>query len=86
MHRKIRCELELLFGTIISLFGILLLAWFKIGYTISGPIMAVGKILVIISIFDYVKYRKLMRGEDLENTRLKRVVRKIKEKTQRFNH
>jgi len=64
MDFKKKCEKKLLVGTFLTLTGILLFFWLKFNLIISWAFIIYGKILVIFSVRDYIRYKKLVKGVD----------------------
>jgi len=75
-------ENYLLIGTLISFIGIFLI--YKLGFNlfIGWGIIIFGKIIIILSVMEYVDYKRAFRGEDLtQDPNYKKVIRKIRKKS-----
>ena len=77
-------EADLLFGTSLTLIGIILLTAIKFNSVIGWLIIIIGKIVIIISVMEYIDYKRLLKGEDLsKDNQIKKYIRKIRKK--RYN-
>lgn len=56
-------ERDLIFGTIITAVGYLLLVWANFVTFACWTVIILGKLIILISIRDYVIYKKAVRGE-----------------------
>jgi len=74
-------EADLLSGTFLTLIGIVLLLVIRFSAALSWLIIIIGKIVIIISIMEYVDYRRMMRGEDLSrDNQFRKYMRQIRKK------
>ena len=74
-------EKYLLIGTILTFFGVFLI--YKIGFNVffGWSIIILGKLIIILSIMEYVDYKRAFRGEDLgQDPKYKKMIRKIRKK------
>ena len=74
-------EKYLLVGTLICLVGIFLI--YEMGFNVffGWGIIILGKLIIILSIMEYVDYKRAFRGEDLsQDPRYKKMIRKIRKK------
>ncbi len=74
-------ERYLLIGTIIALMGIFLVYRIRFNVLVGWSIIIFGKILIILSVMEYVDYKRAFRGEDLsQDPKYKKAIRKIRKK------
>ena len=74
-------EKDLLIGTCLTLFGIILLLVIQFNMVLSWSVMIVGKIIVILSAMEYVDYRRAVKGVDLNgDNQFRKAVRKLRRK------
>ncbi|RLG10816.1 hypothetical protein DRN73_06895 [Candidatus Pacearchaeota archaeon] len=72
-------EFNLLIGTVLTLFGIILLCKIKINSFLSWMIIIIGKIIVIFSVMEYIDYKRMIKGEDLnKDNKFKKIIRKLR--------
>ena len=73
-------EKDLLIGTIFTLIGVIFLAW-KFNLWFSWLVIVIGKVIIILSVMEYVDYRRSWRGEDLtKDNQVKKTLRKVRRK------
>ena len=76
-----RYEKHLLIGTIFTFMGIFII--YKIGILVilGWSILLFGKVLIILSLAEYVDYKRAFRGEDLsQDPKYKKMLRQIRKK------
>lgn len=70
-------ETDLLVGTGIAFLGVLLLYWVRINIIFGWVVIAIGKLIILISAMEYIDYRRAIRGEDLtKDNKIKKYIRK----------
>lgn len=76
-----RYEKHLLIGTIITFLGVFALCKIKMDAVLSWIVIISGKILILLSIMEYIDYRRAFRGEDLtKDGKLTQMIRKARKK------
>lgn len=76
-----RYEKHLLIGTVLAFIGIFIVYKIRFSPVIGWSILVFGKILIILSVMEYVDYKRAFRGEDLsQDSRYKKAIRKIRRK------
>ena len=74
-------ERYLLIGTLICFIGVFLM--YRLGFNLlfGWGIIILGKIIIILSVMEYVDYKRAFKGEDLsQDPRYKKMLRKIRKK------
>ena len=76
-----RYEKHLLIGTIIGFIGIFLTYKLGLNLFFGWGIIIFGKLLIILSVMEYVDYKRAFRGEDLtQDSNYKKMIRRIRKK------
>ena len=76
-----RYEKHLLIGTVLTFFGVYALYKFQIEKVFSWGVIIFGKLIILLSIMEYIDYRRAFRGEDLEQDGiLTKTLRKLRKK------
>lgn len=74
-----RYEKNLLIGTVMTLIGVVLLVSIRFNFWISWLIIIAGKIIVILSVMEYVDYTRAVKGEDLNSdNQFRKIIRKVR--------
>ncbi len=74
-------EKDMLFGTVMTLAGVVFLVWMKIYFLLCLGIIIIGKLIVIFSIMEYIDYNRAFKGEDLDSdNKLNKIIRKVRKK------
>ena len=74
-------EADLLSGTVLTLIGIILLLVIGFNAVASWLVIIIGKVIIIISVMEYVDYRRMLRGEDLSrDNKIKKYIRTIRKR------
>ena len=69
----------LLIGTFLTFLGIFILYKIRWSLFIGWGIVIMGKLIILISILEYVDYRRAFRGEDLsQDPKFKKMLRKLR--------
>lgn len=77
-------EKDLIFGTLMTLAGVFFLVYLRFGMILSWSVIIIGKLIVILSVMEYVDRIRAIKGEDLgSDNQFKKVIRKIRKK--RYN-
>ena len=58
-------EKHLLIGTVLTFFGVLLIYKLQLWKFLGWFVMIFGKLIIILSVMEYVDYKRAFRGEDL---------------------
>ena len=75
-------ERYLLIGTLITFIGVYITYRIKFNLYFGWGIIIFGKILIILSVMEYVDYKRAFRGEDLsQDPKYKKMLRKIRKKS-----
>lgn len=76
-----RYERHLLIGTTLGLIGVILIYKLNIGVFFGWFVLVFGKLIILLSIMEYVDYKRAFRGEDLtQDYKYKRMIRKVRKK------
>jgi hypothetical protein len=74
-------EKYLLIGTLLTLFGIIFVYKLHLNDILGWSIIIFGKLIIILSIMEYVDYRRSFRGEDLTQDPLyTKYIRRLRKK------
>ena len=74
-------EKYLLIGTFMTLMGVFILYEIRWSFILGWGVVIIGKILVILSIMEYVDYKRAFRGEDLnQDPKFKKMIRKFRKR------
>lgn len=72
-------EKDLLFGTFMTLAGVMFLVWMKIYFLLCLGIIIIGKLIVIFSIMEYIDCNRAFKGEDLgSDSKFNKIIRKVR--------
>ena len=76
-----RYEKHLLIGTILTFLGVLALNKLNLEEVFSWGVIIFGKLIILLSIMEYLDYRREFRGEDLsQDSKLTQIIRKLRKK------
>jgi hypothetical protein len=74
-------EKYLLIGTLLTFFGIFLIYEIEFNLFFGWSVVILGKLIIILSIMEYVDYKRAFRGEDLsQDPNYKKMIRRIRRK------
>ena len=72
-------ERHLLIGTLLTFIGIFFIYRIKLLIILGWGVLIFGKLIIILSVMEYVDYKRAFRGEDLsQDSRFRKTVRKIR--------
>jgi hypothetical protein len=76
-----KCECDLLFGTVLAFFGLMLAYVIQISLIVAWIIIIAGKLIVILSVMEYVDTKRAIKGYDLtKDNKIRKYARKIRRK------
>jgi hypothetical protein len=76
-----RYEKHLLIGTILTFIGIFIIYKIRLILILGWSVLLFGKVLIILSVAEYVDYKRVFRGEDLsQDPKYKKMLRQIRKK------
>jgi len=74
-------EFDLFIGMFLTLFGVILLCKIMLSSILSWIVIIIGKLIILLSIMEYIDCKRMIRGEDLsKDNKFKKIIRKIREK------
>jgi len=74
-------EGDLLFGTMLAFFGLMLAYVIQISLIVAWIIIIAGKLIVIFSVMEYVDTKRAIKGYDLtKDSKFRKYTRKIRRK------